>query len=169
MASTLTRTLTETTSFPKIVYVTRKVQADFLAILETYGYFSEDYAHRLITDVRTLLDEEVIDRVNFVWTAVESTRVIEAFSYEVILNGLGLADDRSGGIRHNSDLAGAEFHVRVFYNERWRTMEEDERRQIPLLLTWSVGGQLDYSSGYWSSDRTYSTEGYALARKRFKS
>ena len=65
--STATRTATQTSSLTKVVYVTRKVQADFLAIIDTYNYFDEDYARKLIADVRTFLDEYVIDAVKFVW------------------------------------------------------------------------------------------------------
>ena len=59
--ATSTRTASATSTVTKIVYVTRKVQADFLAILETYGYFSEAYAQNIIHDVRVFLDEEVIE------------------------------------------------------------------------------------------------------------
>ncbi len=167
--TTSTRTTTYTSTVPKIVYVTRKVQADFLAILETYGYFSEAYAQQLIHDVRMFLDEEVIDHIKFVWTRHGSTYVLEELEYTVVSGGVELADDRAGGIRYQAELANASFHVRVTYNARWRDMDEDERDVIrkSLDLNWGSAGQLDYSSGKWTADRTYSRDGYGLVRQRF--
>lgn len=170
MASTLTRSASQTTSYQKIVPVTRKVLADLLAIFETYDYFSEDHAAQLINDIRTFLYENVIERVQFIWLEAGTNQVLDAFSYRVILNGLGLADDRSGGIRYRSELAEAHFNVRLFYNDRWNKLEEPERREIrnSLRLSWGPGGQLDYSNGRWLSDRTYSFQDYGLERTRFQ-
>ncbi len=168
--ATSTRTASATSTVTKIVYVTRKVQADFLAILETYGYFSEDYAQQLIQDMRVFLDEEVIDHVRFVWTRPSSTYVIEELNYTVVAGGVELSDDHSGGIRYQATLAKALFHVRVTYNTRWEEMSEREKSAIreDLILNWGPAGQLDYSGGKWTADRTYSRDGYGLVRQRFE-
>src|SRR5207244_11793725 len=110
--ATSTRTATATSTAPKIVYVTRKVQADFLAILETYGYFSEDYAQQLIQDMRVFLDEEVIDHVRFVWARPSRPPVIEELNYIVVAGGGELSDDPSGGVRSRATIAPASLHVR---------------------------------------------------------
>ncbi len=169
-AATSTRTATATSTVTKIVYVTRKVQADFLAILDTYGYFSEDYAQQLIHDVRVFLDEEVIENIRFVWTRPNSTYVIEELNYTVVEGGVELTDDHAGGIRYKSALANASFHVQVTYNTRWTEMAELEKRTIreSLDLNWGPAGQLDYRGGTWTTDRTYSRGGYGLVRQRFE-
>ncbi|SRR6266568_1400211 len=168
--ATSTRTATVTSTITKIIYITRKVQADFLAILETYGYFSEDYAQQLIHDVRVFLDEEVIDHIRFVWTRPGSTYVLEELNYTVVAGGVEMADDHSGGIRYQAALANASFHVRVTYNKRWKNLPEYEKSTIRegLDLSWGPAGQLDYSGGKWTTDRTYSRDGYGLARQRFE-
>src|SRR6266516_5789330 len=168
--ATNTHTTTATSTVPKIVYVTRKVQADFLAILDTYGYFPEDYAQRLIHDVRMFLDEEVIDHIRFVWTRTSSTYVLEELNYTVVTGGVELADDHSGGIRYQTALAKASFGVRVTYNTRWKDLAENEKRSIRkgLDLNWGPAGQLDYSGGKWTTDCTYSQDGYGLVRHRFE-
>jgi hypothetical protein len=168
--ATSTRTATATSTVTKIIYVTRKVQADFLAILDTYRYFPEDYAQHLIHDVRMFLDEEVIDHIQFVWTRPNSTYVLEELNYTVVVGGVELADDHSGGIRYQVALANASFHVRVTYNRRWKDMVEREKSAIreSLDLQWGPAGQLDYSGGKWTADRTYSQDGYGLARQRFE-
>ncbi len=168
--STSTRTTTATSTVTKIAYVTGKVQADFLAILDTYGYFPEDCAQNLIHDVRVFLDEEVIDHIRFVWTLPDSTYVLEELNYTVVADGVELADDHSGGIRYRAALANASFHVRVTYNTRWKHLAEGEKSAIrkSLDLNWGPAGQLDYSSGTWTTDRTYSRDNYGLVRQRFE-
>ena len=54
-------------SYTSVVYITRKVQTDILEIGDTYAYFTETYAQAVIHDVRIFIDEEVIDKVEFVW------------------------------------------------------------------------------------------------------
>lgn len=166
---TATRTATQTSSLTKVVYVTRKVQADFLAIIDTYAYFSEDYAIKLITDVRTFLDEDVIDTVKFTWKRPGTNEVMEEFRYVVISGGVGLADDRPGGIRYNPALKNADLTVYVTYNSRWKNMNEQEKLAVrdALKLSWGPGGTLNYSQGSWQTDKTYSSEDYGLSRQRF--
>ena len=167
--STSTRTATATNTVTKIVYVTRKVQADFLAILDTYGYFSEAYAQQLIHDMRMFLDEEVIDRIGFVWTGADRRSVLEELKYTVVAGRADLADDRAGGITYRPELAQASFQVQVTYTARWQNMSETEKNALrkELELKWGPAGQLDYGGGKWTGDRTYSREGYGLTRQRF--
>ena len=166
---TATRLATQTSSLTKIVYVTRKVQADFLAIMDTYGYFSEDYARKLIADVRTFLDEDVIDAVKFVWKSPGTNDVLEEIRYVVLTGGIGLADDRPGGIRYNAALKSADFTVYVTYNDRWKNMHDQEKQAVreSLQLSWGPGGTLNYSQGSWHTDKTYSSWDYGLSRQRF--
>lgn len=169
MPMTSTRSTTLTSTHSKIIYVTRKVQTDLLEIVDTYGFFSQDYAHDLTHDLRVFLDEEVVDKVEFAWIRPGTNYVLAAFEYTVILAGLGLADDRAGGIRYCPELANAVFRVHVYYNGRWLKMIEFEKEAIrkDLSLNWGPGGQLDYSRGRWVADKTYSMQGYGLPRRRF--
>lgn len=166
---TATRTATQTSSLTKVVYVTRKVQADFLAIIDTYNYFSEDYARKLIADVRTFLDEDVIDTVKFTWKEAGTNDVLEELRYVVISGGIGLADDRPGGISYNPALKNADFTVYVTYNTRWNNMNDQQKQAVrdALQLPWGPGGTLNYSQGGWQTDKTYSSGDYGLSRQRF--
>jgi len=167
--TTSTRAATYTSTVPKITYVTRKVQADFLAILDTYGYFTEGYAQQLIHDVRVFLDEAVIDRISFLWTRSDGISVLEELKYTVVAGRAELADDRAGGIPYRPELARAAFQVQVTYTSHWQNMPESEKNIVrkELQLKWGPAGPLDYSGGQWSNDRTYSRDGYGLLRQRF--
>ncbi len=169
MATTQTRTATQTSTLTKVVYVTRKVQADLFALVDTYSQISEEYARKLIHDIRLFLDEEVIQRIELLWTKPGTNEVVGAYAYEVIAAGIGLADDRAGGIRYDGALGGAAFAVRITHNARWAQMTPQERRAVEAQceLHWGPAGYLDFSRGTWISERTYSKEGYGLSRQRF--
>lgn len=169
MSSSYTRSTTQTSTLSKVIHITRKVQADLLAILDHYGYFSDDYAQKLINDIRVFIDEEAIERVKFTWTRSGSNVVLEELDYKVVLGNIGLADDRSGGIGYRFELATASFQVRITYSDRWRKMSEDQKELIreDLKLEWKPANQLDYSGGQWSSERSYSRDGLGLSRSRF--
>ncbi|MEN6497905.1 MAG: hypothetical protein ABFD16_26705 [Thermoguttaceae bacterium] len=167
--STQTRTATQTSTLTKVIYVTRKLQADLFALVDTYGQISESYAQQLVHDLRLLLDEEVVDKIQLLWTRRGTTQVAGAYSYQVIAAGIGLADDRSGNIRYDATLQVSEFSVRVYYNNRWNDLSEEDRRAINsrCTLTWGPGGTLDFSCGSWTSEKTYSRDGFGLGRERF--
>lgn len=168
-ASSYTRSQSQTNSLSKVISVTRKVQADLLTILDHYHYFSEDFAQELIHDIRVFIDEEVISRIKFIWIKPSTNFVLEELDYLVIFNGIGLADDRSGGIRFHPELSKASFKVRITYNDRWRKMIENDKELIreDLKLTWETASQLTYNGGQWSSERTYSQDGLGLNRSRY--
>jgi hypothetical protein len=169
LAATLTRSVTATMPYTSVVHITRKVQTDILEIGDTYAYFTETYAQNVIHDVRIFIDEEVIEKVEFVWLKAGTNQVLDALRYVVVKGVVGLADDRPGGIHYDPTLASADFHVRVSYNSRWTSMGESERNLIrsDLKLRWGPAGQLDYSGGRWVDDRTYSMDSQGLVRNRF--
>jgi len=167
--ATQTRTATQTSTLSKVLYVTRKVQADLFAIVDTYGQISQDYAENLIHDFRLMLDEEVIDRIDLLWTKASTNEVVGAYIYTVVSSDAGLVDDRSGGIRYDPSLVVSNFGVRIYYNERWRKMSDSEKATIRngCHFPWGPGAALDFGRGTKTADRTYSKEGYGLGRERF--
>lgn len=169
MSATQTRARSQTGTLSKIVYVARKVEADLLAIIDTYGYHSEQWATEVMHDIRVLMDEEVIERIYLAWTRRGTSEVLDAFSYRVIIGGVGLADDRSGNIRYRPELVGADFHFRVDYKPRWWQLSTADKEDIQerLTLRWTRGGALDYSKGTWRNDKTYSRDDLGVARERF--
>jgi hypothetical protein len=169
MSATQTRAASQTGTLSKIEPVARKVEADLLAIVDTYSCGSESWATNVMYDVRILMDEEVVEKVYMAWTRQGSHEVLDAYSYRVIIGGYGLADDRSGNIHYRSELAGAEFHFRVEYKQRWWTLAPVDKQDIQgrLKLHWTTGGVLDYGNGKWLSDKTYSKDDFGVARDRF--
>jgi hypothetical protein len=165
-----TRTTTATSTLTKVVYVTRKVQADLFNLVDTYEQITQEYAERLIHDLRILLDEEVLERIEFLWTYPDTNVVVGAYIYKVISAGVGLADDRAGGIRYDPVLQVSEFRVRISRNAHWYGMSDADKDAITekCCIGWTSGATLDYSRGGATSDKTYSKDGLALSRERFK-
>lgn len=169
MTGTSTRTTSYTSSVAKIAAVTRKVQADFLAILDSYNYFAESYAQKIIADLRHFLDEEVIDQISFIWTSKYSDTVIDVYRYSVVTGEVTMANDRSGNIPYRSELANADFEVVITYNSRWANMNQAARDDVKagLTLSWGAAGSYNYKGGSWIAEKTYSKDGYGLVRHRF--
>ena len=123
----------------KVVYVTRKVQADLFQLAETYGQMTEDYALKLIHDLRVYLDEEVLDEITFLWTRPGTNQVVGAYTYKVLSAGVGLVDDRSGGIRYDPTLRASTFSTEIKHNARWRGMTQDEQDEVRIRAAPPVG------------------------------
>jgi hypothetical protein len=169
MSFSATRSGTQSSTLSNVIKVTRKVQADVLAIHDTYGHFSEAYAQELIRDLRVFLDEEVIAFVSFVWTTPSTRDVLDAIRYTVMSGSTNLADDRPGGISYNRALKDARFQVRVTYNDRWARMTDSEKEAIRARLSpgWGPAAALNYGAAAYVSDRTYSPDGqYGVSRER---
>lgn len=165
-----TRTATATSTLTKVVYVTRKLQADLFNLVDTYEQISQEYAERLIHDMRVLLDEEVLERIDFYWKYPGTNVVIGAYFYKVISAGIGLVDERAGGMRYDPLLQGADFNVRLHWNAHWNGMSEADRKAISdkCVIGWVTGEVLDYSRGTTSAEKTYSKDGLGLGRERFR-
>jgi hypothetical protein len=164
------RSSSQTTTLVRVKYVTRKVQADLLAILDMYRYHSEEYAISTVKDLRVMLDEEIIHRVEFVWTKKSTNQVIDSLSYTVV-RGDALPDHDSGDIRYRPELAAsvASFSVAVCRNQRWRDMSEASKKAIRSQMDdpWESDVDHDYGIGWWITEKTYSKGGYGLERKRY--
>jgi len=171
MSASTTRSGTQSSTLSNVIKVTRKVQADVLAIHDTYGHFGETFARELISDLRVFLDEEVISFVRFIWTTPGTNNVLDAIRYRVIAGSTNLADDRPGGITYNPVLKDAHFTMQVSYNDRWKKMSETEKDEIRARLSpgWGPGASFNYGSATYVTDRTYSPDGqFGLERERLK-
>lgn len=168
--ATQTRTATQTSTLTKVVYVTRKMQADLFNLVDTYNQITQEYAERLIHDLRLLLDQEVLDRIDFYWTYPGTNVVVGAYIYKVVTAGVGLVDDRAGSMRYDPLLQASEFSVRIYRNSLWRDMSDADRKAIndKCVIGWTTGAVLDYSRGASSAEKTYSKDGYGFNRERFR-
>ena len=169
MSASTTRTAAATAAntYSDIVSVTRKLRADLLQVLDHYGYFSEDYAEKIVHDLRVMIDEGIIEWAQLTWRSPSSNAVLAAFRYTVVVGDIGFANDRPGGIPYRPDLSAADFNVRVSYNAAGRAMSSTAKSNLPLKLAWTPGARLDYSGSSWTSDRNYRSNDTGLRREAF--
>jgi len=169
MAASQSRTATQTSTYSRVVYVTRKLQADLFAIVDTYRQIDAAYAKNLIGDLRILMDEEVLETVKLLWMEKHSNKVTFGYSYDVLDGISGLVDDRSGGLRYRSQLENCDFAVRIWYSSRWNDLSDDARQEIKdrCHFPWGPGSTLSYSNGTWTTNRTYAKDDYGLQRSSF--
>lgn len=169
MTSSQTRTATQTSTYLRVIYVTRKLQADLFNIVDTYGQISQTYATNLISDLRILMDEEVLEWVRLYWTKSNSSDVEFAYEYKVLDGVTGLVDDRSGGVRYRSNLCDYEFGVRICKSSRWYELTTAEQKEIEdrLHFPWGPGSSLRYSKGGFTSERTFAKDDYGLRRSSY--
>ena len=165
-----TRTRTATLTLTKVVHVTRKVQADLFNLVDTYAQITQDYAERLVHDLRILLEEEVLERIDFLWTYPDTNVVVGAYIYKVITGGVGLVDERAGGMRYDATLQAADFRVRIYWNSHWYELSSADRDAIRerCSFAWTPGEALDFSRGASTTERTYAKDDLGLARERFR-
>ena len=166
-SATRTQSLTAANTYTDVVSVTRKLRADILQVLDHYGYFSVDYAEDIIHDLRLMIDERILDSVEFTWRAYGSHSVLEAFRYNVMDGDIKLADDRPGGIPYRPHLKNVRFTVVVRYNAAGRKLSTTDKQSLGFKLTWGPAGHFDYSAGSWSSDRYYVSNRIGLQRLAF--
>lgn len=150
-----------------VASVTRKLRADLVQVLDHYGYFSWDYGEDTIHDLRLMIYHGIIDSVEFTWRAYGSDIVLAAFRYDILLGDNGLADNRPGGIPYRFDLKFVRFDVIVRYNAAGQALSSTDKQNLGLKLCWGPVGGLDYSTGSWSNDRSYVSNGIGLQRSVF--
>ena len=80
------------------------------------------------------------------------------------------ADDRAGRVPRGVDVSGAEFYSYLTYSRAWDKLSWDERQAIKATLpvTRTPGTSPGATGGYWTTDRTYSSNGTGVARSTFR-
>ena len=170
MTASATRAATTATTYQRIQYVTRKLLADLLGVLADKAHFTNEHATKLVTDIRTLLDQQVLDRITFVWFALATQVVLRELTYAVRGEGFVGTDAPSGALPFRDDLLDATFQVRITYNDRWSKLSSEGQQEIrkQLTLTWSNANALTYNNGSRQDEHAYAKDGYALQRSRYE-
>lgn len=169
-AATRVATAATTTTFQRIQYVTRKLLADLLGVLADKAHFTTDHATKIVGDIRTLLDEQVLDRITFVWVAPTTQVALREVTYVVRGEGFVGSDAPSGALPFRHDLLDATFQVRIVHNDRWSKLGAEAQKEIRarLVLTWSNASTLAYNNGSRQAEHAYAKDGYALQRSRYE-
>lgn len=97
---------------------------------------------------------------------------IVSWQYQVNASGdlVGGTDDRSGGIYARAAISGATHFNFMSYSQAWFDLSSSERDTVKSKhpVDRGTGYLPSDGSGYWHTDRTYSSAGVAIERKTFR-
>jgi hypothetical protein len=168
----LTREKTGTRTFlEQVIRVTRDVQVDLLRIAQLYPrQLSEEKARQYINDFRVLMDEELLEQIEFEWVRAGSYVVLDALRYKVHNGKTTVRADRPGGFQYDSVVAIGDFHVLTWrdwgaFNALPLATRADITRR--LRIAWSPAADRDYSLGSWSGDKSFVQPDISIQRQRF--
>ncbi|WP_425005587.1 hypothetical protein [Mycolicibacterium sp. S3B2] len=97
---------------------------------------------------------------------------IVSWQYQVNASGdlIGGVDDRSGGIFATADTTGATYFNFMSYSQAWFDLSSSDRGTVKSKhqVDRTSGYLPSDGSGYWHTDRTYSSAGVAIERRTFR-
>lgn len=169
MTTMSTNTHSTTFTISNARYVTSKIKTDLKLLQRAYGSPSDTGIENFGEEAAQLLKIGYLGTVNYGYRRDEQW--ILALRYSAGANGTIVTDERAGGIPRGQDVTNASFHSYLNYSAGWWTLTEQQRNEIKaaLPITRSGGVEPGCGTGYWTTDRSYSSNGSGVARGTFQS
>ena len=165
-----TYSVTESFTITHAKYLASKVAADLYHCFRFYGQPSEDWIRRYEEELAVMLAGKYVQSYEFGFKLNEK-RVL-TWQYNVNSSGdlVGGKDDRSGGIYSRATISGASDYNIMSCTQAWWNLTEAEREAVSAkhAIRRSNGSLPGDGTGYWQTDRTYSSSGVAIERRTFR-
>ncbi|ANB24608.1 hypothetical protein A6F57_04915 [Alteromonas stellipolaris] len=168
MSSSYTSTSTNTFTITHARHMSAKVSADLRRMQRFYGKPSSKQIEDFEEEVAQLIKNGYLDTVTFGFQR-DYKWIEPTFSYTAsqISNGV---DDVPGALRANADVSNAYFCSYLAYTNKFLELNQNERdgfkKTLPIQR---VTGDEPSTSGYYESDKTYSSGEQSLSRKSLRS
>ena len=161
---TFSYTTSESFTRTHAVYLASKVAADLRQMQLFYSRPSDGEIEAYIKELVILLLSRCLGMVEYGFNRNGGWVVVTR--YVVRTDGFSGADERSGHIPPNENIAGATWHSYLEYNLRWDQLTENERARISLTLPFQrvPGHEPSIGLGGWVLDKTYSRAGVSFER-----
>ncbi len=163
-------TTTHSTSFTitHARQVTSKVKTDLKLLQRAYGEPTDTRIEAFGEEAAQLLNGGYLDTVTYGFR--KNGDWILALRYTAQTDGLLSADDRAGGIPRGVDIASAGFYSFLTKTSAWWSLDTSvqERIENALPVNRTAGTEPGVTGGYWSSDRSYASNGNGVSRGTFK-
>ena len=165
----MTNTYTTSATYTKtnVKYVASKVIADLRGLSAYYGQPSDSKIWDFYEELVELLADGYVASVEYGFKRNEK-RVVSLY-YEARADG-SLTDGRSGGVFARADISGASWFSYLVYSNKWDSLspavQQQVKDRIPIKRT--HGQAPGDGNGYWSTDRTYSSQGLGVQRRTFR-
>ena len=164
---TYTYTTSATFTRTSVEYVASKVLADLRGLRTYYGQPDEARIREFYGELVELLAGGYVASVEYGFKR-SNQRIISLY-YEARMDG-SLTDGKSGGVYARADISGASWFSFLIYSGKWDLLSPDERQRIEakLPIKRSYGQAPEDGIGYWSTDRSYSSQGAGVQRRTFR-
>ena len=164
----MTSTRTSTFTIANARYVTSKIKADLKLLQRAYGAPTDADIEIYGEEAAQLLKSGCLGAVTYGFRRDGSWVV--ALKYTAQPNGTLAADDRAGGIPRGVNISRTQFHSYLTYSIKWGLLSTSERDEIKkaLPIARTSGQEPGTNGGYWSADRSYSSNGSGVARGAFR-
>jgi hypothetical protein len=160
-------TTTKTYSRTNSVYVASKIAADLRGLYKYYGKPSPTSIQEYCDEMTEMLIKGYVKSVEYGFKRGDERLL--SLKYEVRFDGI-LSDNHSGRIYARANITGASFFSYMIYNNAWFNLSESERREFEAILPIkrTYGEEPTDGAGYWSNDRSYSSDGVGTQRRIFR-
>jgi hypothetical protein len=162
--------ISETFTLTHAKHLASKVVSDLYQCRNFYGEPSEAQISKYQDELIVMLAGGYVREYEFGFKK-NDLRIV-SWQYRVNASGdlVGGADDRSGGIYARADTSGATHFNFMSYSQAWFDLTSGEQNNVKAKHPVSRGtGHLPSDgTGYWQTDRTYSSAGVAIERKTFR-
>lgn len=151
-------------------HLASRVTSDLYQCHNFYGEPSAEQVTRYEEELIVMLVGSYIREYEFGFK--KNDQRIVSWQYRVNSSGdlVGGSDDRSGGIYARADISGATYFNFMSYSQAWFDLTFDARNDVKSehSVERSTGQLPGDGSGYWHTDRTYSSAGVAIERRTFR-
>ena len=164
---TVTFTSTNTFTLTKAQYIASKVVADLRGMNAYYGKPPESKILKFYEELTVLLNGGYLASVEYGFKR-NVQRVVTLY-YEVKADG-SLSDGKSGGVYARADIAGANWFSFLCHNGSWEALSPTEQQKIEarIPVKRTFGQAPEDGSGFWETDRSYSSDGVGTQRSTFR-
>lgn len=150
--------------------VASKVSADLAFIRRIYGKPTEEWIEKYEAELTEYLAARYIDYVIYGYR--RGTDWVLALRYHARADGT-LADDGAGRLQSiiGKDTSGADFHSYLVQNSAYSALSDTEREKFLNTLPFRRTGAPEpgTGSGYWETDRSYTSGGGGVTRSVLRS
>ena len=165
----MTNTYTTSSTFTKtnVEYVASKVVADLRGLKAYYGEPDEDRIWDFYEELVELLAGGYVTSVEYGFKR-NGQRVVSLY-YEARMDG-SLTDGKSGGVYARADISGASWFSFLIYSNKWGSLSPNAQQAVEarIPIKRSHGQAPGDGNGYWSTDRSYSSQGAGVQRRTFR-
>ena len=165
---TATRTYTATFNINHARYVTSKVKTDLKLLQGAYGAPSDSSIDDFGEEAALLLRDGYLGTVTYGFR--RHGNWVLALHYVAQNDGTLADDDRAGRVPRGVDINGAVFHSYLTYSGAWHvlTWEQKQSVEASLPLNRTSADPPGTSGGYWTTDKSYSSNGTGVGRSTYR-